>query len=604
MVADVGQVIHGRYRLVRLIGDGGMGCVFEATHERLGSRVALKFLHPHLARRAGFKERFLREAQISAQIKSPHVVGATDVDVTEDGEAFMVMELITGGTLQEHYEALRTHKRWLSRDDAIDFILQICDGVEAAHELGVVHRDIKPDNVMLDEHATGVPLLRIMDFGVAKLRATEKGLTQPGIAMGTPEYMAPEQAISASEVDASADVFSVGVMFYEMLANRRPVEGGNMLAIADAYRKGRIIRLEDALPSIEPGLADVVHQAIAGAPPDRFATVVAFRAALLAELPEQIPHPSTASPRSIPSSKTVAEAPSIVIETRPEAPAADGGADRLTEPDSPADPTANTEFDDGQRHRAASGPPSGGRAEGTVETTAEGTQLSDAPPLKDPPNTTAPLTDGLLADSPPRATKPRYWRAVLAALLIATLSLVGVHWAQPFDAIPPIQTRQTLSTALVSDWIDLPMPSVAPPPPPPPPPALAPRAIDGEFGGRRVRMEYSRERSSDGDVDIVVTVTERGNTTLERVQKMRAQFIYYYGHSVTSAERSYEEATRHARLATVLALDGKYHVSIVVDLSSGPFAFTCDACLGQDPKKCKMMSRSCKSPAPAGHHHD
>jgi len=278
MDPQVGQLISNKYRLVRLIGDGGMGSVFEARHELLGTTVALKFLHSALARRTGLVERFLQEAQVSARIKSKHVASVSDVDRTPEGLAYMVMEYVEGTTLQMLYEKLYQAGERLSYGDAFDIMLQMVEGVTAAHELGIVHRDLKPDNVMLSPLPSGKPgrLVKLLDFGIAKLKASgevDRGLTRPGVVMGTPEYMAPEQAFSADRVDRRADVFSLGVMFFEMLAGRRPVGGDNAHAIAAQYLEGTIASLTDLAPSIDAELAAAVHRAMEAKPETRFDTV-------------------------------------------------------------------------------------------------------------------------------------------------------------------------------------------------------------------------------------------------------------------------------------------------------------------------------------------
>jgi serine/threonine-protein kinase len=289
MDPQVGQLINNKYRLVRLIGDGGMGSVWEAHHEMLGTTVALKFLHAALARRKGLVERFLQEARVSARIKSPNVVLVSDVDRTPDGLAYMVMEFIEGETLQTLYERNYQQGKRLSYGDAFTYFLQMLDGVAGAHRLGIVHRDLKPDNVMLSRDAKGRPLVKLLDFGIAKLKASgevDRGLTRPGVVMGTPEYMAPEQAFSADRVDARADIFSLGVMFFEMLAGRRPVGGDNAHAIAAQYLEGSIAQLRELSPKITPELANAVHKAMAAKPEDRYQTVEEFRDSVEAFAPE------------------------------------------------------------------------------------------------------------------------------------------------------------------------------------------------------------------------------------------------------------------------------------------------------------------------------
>ncbi len=273
-----GDVIGGKYRIVRLIGDGGMGAVYESHHELLGTNVALKFLHRELAKRPGLSSRFLQEARVSARIQSPHVTRVTDVDQTPDGSPFLVMELLTGESLQQ----LLDRRVKLPKDQAIDFALQILSGLEAAHALGVVHRDLKPDNVFITP-STGGPLLKLLDFGIAKLREAneyKKGLTRPGAIMGTPEYMAPEQLYAADRVDHRADLYSLGVMLYEMLTGERPAYGDDAAAIVAQVAAGKVKRLTEHDPALGEELAKVVHQAIEAESAKRFESALAMRLAL------------------------------------------------------------------------------------------------------------------------------------------------------------------------------------------------------------------------------------------------------------------------------------------------------------------------------------
>lgn len=261
-----------------------MGSVFEAQHEALGTTVALKFLHPELSRRQGLVQRFLQEARVSAKIQSPHVVRVTDVEQTSTGLAFIVMEFLKGTSLQSLYEDLYRAGKRLSFDEAIDYSLQMLDGLEAAHEEGIIHRDLKPDNVMITKGKRGEPIVKLCDFGIAKLKINGelyKGLTRPGVIMGTPEYMAPEQVFSADQVDVRADIFSCGVMIFEMLAGRRPVGGDEPHQIAAQYLAGSVARLTELAPHVPAELAAAVHKAMSADPKDRFESVADFRQAIL-----------------------------------------------------------------------------------------------------------------------------------------------------------------------------------------------------------------------------------------------------------------------------------------------------------------------------------
>jgi len=278
-VLEIGQVIDGKYKLLRLLGDGGMGSVYEAEHLALGTRVAIKVLHPDLARRTGIAERFLQEARVSAQIRSPHVVQVTDVDRTPEGVAYLVMELLEG----EPLSAVLKRERTLPVATACEYVSQILQALEAAHSLGVIHRDLKPDNVFVTFQG-GKPVLKLIDFGIAKLKTAQTGqtknLTVAGMLMGTPEYMAPEQAYSADKVDVRADIYAVGVMLYEMLSGRPPAEADDPRVLILKVERGEVTPLVQAVPGIQPELAGFVHRAMAPRPELRFATATEMRLAL------------------------------------------------------------------------------------------------------------------------------------------------------------------------------------------------------------------------------------------------------------------------------------------------------------------------------------
>ncbi len=278
-MVEVGQIISDKYKLLRLLGDGGMGSVFEAEHLQLGTHVAIKVLHAELARRSGIAERFVQEARVSAQIRSPHVVQVSDVDKTSDGVAYLVMELLQG----EPLAGVVRRERKLPVGTACEYASQILQGLEAAHALGVIHRDLKPDNVFVT-FSGGKPVLKLIDFGIAKLKTAQTGetknLTVAGMLMGTPEYMAPEQAYSADKVDVRADLYAVGVMLYEMLSGKPPAEADDPRVLILKIERGEVTPLVQAAPGIEPPLAGLVHRAMAPRPELRFANATEMRIAL------------------------------------------------------------------------------------------------------------------------------------------------------------------------------------------------------------------------------------------------------------------------------------------------------------------------------------
>ena len=277
MSMPIGTLIAGKYQLQRLLGDGGMGSVYEALHTLLGTRVAVKLLHNEMVRRAGLVERFLQEAKVAAQIRSPHVVSMLDVGQESGQPPYLVMELLEGEPLSS---VLERDKR-VPEARALELTSQILTALEAAHALGVIHRDLKPENVFITVVA-GRPHIKLIDFGIAKLRSTDpdaKNLTVAGTIMGTAEYMAPEQAIRADQVDARADLYSVGVMLYEMLAGTRPIVSDDPRALFSLAERGQIRPLTEAAGS-SPALSDLVMRALEFRPDARWANSTEFRLAL------------------------------------------------------------------------------------------------------------------------------------------------------------------------------------------------------------------------------------------------------------------------------------------------------------------------------------
>jgi len=308
LVLSIGDVFRGKYRLLRLLGDGGMGTVYEASHELLGTRVAIKVLHPDLARRTGLIDRFLQEARVAAQIKSPHVVQVTDVDRTETGMAYIVMELLEG----EPLSATLDRQRKIPIATACDYAGQILEALEAAHALGVVHRDLKPENIFVT-YSGGKAVLKLIDFGIAKLRSTvpgERSLTVAGVTMGTAEYMAPEQAYSADKVDARSDIYAVGVLLYEMISAQRPVSGEDARSIAAKVERGEVTALVHAAPEVPREIAGLVHRAMAARPELRFASAAEMRIALEAAASgKRVATAATPLPQQGPSRHTMQGAP-------------------------------------------------------------------------------------------------------------------------------------------------------------------------------------------------------------------------------------------------------------------------------------------------------
>lgn len=216
-----GDVLAGKYALVRVIGEGGMGVVFEATHARLRQRVALKMLFPEMLTDETIVSRFEREARAAVQLKSRHVTRVMDVDVTPDGLPYMVMEFLEGHDLQTELD----RRGSLPYAEVADYVLQACAAMFEAHHVGIVHRDLKPSNLFLAVD-DGVRRVKVLDFGISKVQGEgDVKLTDAGAVMGTALYMSPEQIRSVAAVDARSDIWALGVILYELVAGRAPWVG-------------------------------------------------------------------------------------------------------------------------------------------------------------------------------------------------------------------------------------------------------------------------------------------------------------------------------------------------------------------------------------------
>lgn len=246
-----GNVVAGRYRLERMLGQGGMGTVWAATHTVTRRKVALKLMRGLGAEDPALRKRFLREARAASLVDHPNVVRIHDVFELDDGTPMMVMELLEGETLR----ALLEREGVLGVEHAARLLLPVVSAVGVAHEHGVVHRDLKPENVILTPG--GIP--KVLDFGVAKLHGDEGAtMTAAGTVLGTPCYMAPEQGFGEPDVDQRADVWAVGVMLYEALSGGRPIEGENLGQVLKRLMDDGIAPLTAVAPDVPSDVAELV----------------------------------------------------------------------------------------------------------------------------------------------------------------------------------------------------------------------------------------------------------------------------------------------------------------------------------------------------------
>jgi eukaryotic-like serine/threonine-protein kinase len=275
----VGQVIDGRYRLKATLGAGAMGAVYDAEHVDIGRRLAIKILHPQYSRNADLVARFRREARAASTIGNPHIVEVTDFGTTSDGCAYFVMERLDGHDLKE----VLVREQRLAVPRAVNIAAQVCRGVQAAHEHGIIHRDLKPENIYLVTRESTPDFVKILDFGIAKSAALENAdgrtLTQPGIAMGTPVYMAPEQATGMA-VDARIDIYAVGTILYEMLTGQPPIDGEDVIEVLTRKATEDPPPPSRLNPAVPANVEEVVLRALARDPAQRPQTMAQLESEL------------------------------------------------------------------------------------------------------------------------------------------------------------------------------------------------------------------------------------------------------------------------------------------------------------------------------------
>jgi serine/threonine-protein kinase len=255
-----GDVILGKYEVTRLLGEGGMGVVLAARHLELNELVALKFLLPALQANTDVAARFAREARTGIRIKNEHVVRMFDVGTLPDGAAFMVMEYLDG----EDMASMLARRGALPPAEAVDLLLQACEAVAEAHALGIVHRDLKPANLFVTTGSDGLPFVKVLDFGISKTVNLENAsVTGTGAVLGSPLYMSPEQLAASRDVDARSDIWSLGVILYEMVAGKTPFNGTSFPTICAAILGGQYARASTLRPSLPGPIDDVIRDALA-----------------------------------------------------------------------------------------------------------------------------------------------------------------------------------------------------------------------------------------------------------------------------------------------------------------------------------------------------
>ncbi len=292
MLAEIaeGQIVAGKYRVERMLGRGGMGVVVAARHVSLDELVAIKLLLPEACLVAEAVARFEREARAAVRIKSEHVARVTDVGRTESGVPYMVMEYLDG----EDLSAWLRQRGPLPLELAVDFVLQACVAVADAHSVGIVHRDLKPSNLFCVRRSDGQLLVKVLDFGISKLtsptqvdEAAPLAVTKTAAIMGSPLYMSPEQVRSAKDVDVRSDIWSLGVVLYQLLTGTVPFAGEVFGDVAVKIATESAPLLSAQRPDVPPELDAVVQRCLAKPRDERFPNVAELALALLPFAPRR-----------------------------------------------------------------------------------------------------------------------------------------------------------------------------------------------------------------------------------------------------------------------------------------------------------------------------
>ena len=255
-----GALIAERFRLEKQLGEGGMGVVWAARHLVTRKPVALKFVKHASRDSPETRQRFLREARAACAVRHPSVVEVHDVLELEDGSPVMVMDLLVGESMAQRL----ARERSLPLGEVARIMVPVCAGVGSAHALGIVHRDLKPDNIFLCIEGDGTTSVKVLDFGIAKLTATEGDAahtgesTNTGMLLGTPFYMAPEQMFGEKNIDHRADLWAIGVILYEALTGQRPTQGANLGQILKVVAKEKLVPLRELAPSLPEPVLDLV----------------------------------------------------------------------------------------------------------------------------------------------------------------------------------------------------------------------------------------------------------------------------------------------------------------------------------------------------------
>jgi serine/threonine-protein kinase len=306
----IGQTLAEKYLIEELIKTGGMGSVYRGKHVLMDKRVAIKVLRPSLAVDDDVVARFSREAKAASRISHPHAVNVTDFGESENGVVFLVMEYLDGQTLKEIIKG----EGAMSLERTTEIVRQVAGALDAAHEQGVIHRDLKSDNIMLS-NTNGGDWAKVLDFGIAKIQQPEGvrdiEITAANLVIGTPQYMSPEQCSQSGPIDARSDVYSFGIIAYEMLAGRVPFTGESPTVIMMKQVQDEPPPLSDFRPDLPTGVTQIISRSLAKQPDDRFQSAGELSKALAEASEGSV----VAAPATVPNSPVVASIDDLDEET-------------------------------------------------------------------------------------------------------------------------------------------------------------------------------------------------------------------------------------------------------------------------------------------------
>ena len=280
------EILGGKYVVENVLGIGGMGVVCSAMHKQLKQRVAVKFLAAQM-RSPELVDRFIREGQAAVRIKSEHIAPVLDVGVLENGTPYLMMEHLSGADLGDYL----TERHRLPIEEGVDFVLQALDALAVAHSAGIVHRDLKPSNLFVTQRSDGSPLVKVLDFGISKI--TEAGpsptatLTRPGMMLGSPRYMSPEQLRNASNVDNRADIWAMGVVLQELLSGQPPFDADTFTGLCTMIVSEPPTRLRALVPAAPLELEEIILKCLERKPDERYQNVAELAQALAPFAPEE-----------------------------------------------------------------------------------------------------------------------------------------------------------------------------------------------------------------------------------------------------------------------------------------------------------------------------